>query len=74
MWLNIVHRMDMRKLVITKKEEGEVLLQAAPVPEGVRAKLEPHRPALDRQQLAMTLMQWGTMAFARPSDLRTALA
>lgn len=64
-WLNIVHRMDVRTFEVVKVEGDRAYVAPKPLPKEVNDRLEPHRPALETNQIAMTLLNWGMGAFSR---------
>jgi len=67
-WINIIHRMDLRTFEAVGKYEDKILMQPSALPAGVTEKLAPIQPGLREQELAMSLMSWGTMAFMGKLD------
>jgi hypothetical protein len=69
-WLNIIHRMDLREFRHVARKDGHDYFSPGPLPAGVEEKLAPVRPAIEANDLAMSLLNWGIAAFKR--DLKPA--
>jgi hypothetical protein len=65
-WLNIVQRMDVRKLVVAeRRDDGMVLLQPEPLPDGFNEQIQQFQPGIAASQKVLNLLNWGMMAFRR---------
>jgi hypothetical protein len=69
-WLNIIHRMDLREFRHVARKDGQDYYSPGPLPAGVEEKLAPVRPAIEANQVAISVLNWGIAAFKR--DLKPA--